>query len=203
MRITFSIFFVLLFIFFDGCFDEKSECTDSERFVGLSILSSSDIDSVQFYLNYRRVCYGSTGLRQKMVICKDSTERKYAKLMLLAEVNMENCMVSEDNAIWYGFDCLVGGGADSIDVDSSELSVKFFWGDKEKEIKTDLFVMGGSLINIVPEKDTAKWFSYQENPARPKHESFESPAKSDRMGCFDDFCFAKIPMEEKEFCYSN
>ena len=39
--------------------------------------------------------------------------------------------------------------------------------------------------------------------ARPKHEAFESPAKSDRMGCFDDYCVAMIPIEAKEFCYSD
>lgn len=187
---------------FAGC-SEESECSDSRRFLGLSILSSSDIDSVQFYLNNQRICYGNTGTRQKMVLCKDSTESEYFKLIFFAGENLENCTVSEDNLIWYGFDCLVGGNSDSVDVDSSELSVKVFLGDSVKKIKTEMLVLGGRQLNIIPEKDTAKWFNYQDNPARPKHEAFESPAKSDRMGCFDDYCVAMIPIEAKEFCYSD
>jgi hypothetical protein len=171
----------------------------------LSIVSTSSIDSVQFFLNNQRICVGNTGIDQKMVMCKDkSRETSDAmRLMLLSEVNLNNCDRSEEYPIWTGFDCLVNGAFDTVKVDSSKLSVNVFSNGRKTIIETDFVVLGGLQVNVIPEQDTTLWFGYKENPAIPQHEAFESPAKSNRNGCFEGYCVATFPIARKEVCYDK
>jgi hypothetical protein len=125
------------------------------------------------------------------------------KLMLLSEVNLNNCDQSEECPIWTGFDCLVNGAFDTVKVDSSKLSVNVFSDGHKTIIETDFVVLGGLQVNVIPEQDTTLWFGYKENPAIPQHEAFESPAKSNRNGCFEGYCVATFPIARKEVCYDK
>ncbi|WP_295070956.1 hypothetical protein [uncultured Fibrobacter sp.] len=188
-----------------GCYEDDGICYDSKRFVSLSIVSTSNIDSVQFFLNNQRICIGNTGIDQKMVICKDkSRETSDAMiLMLLSEVDLNNCDRSEEYPMWTGFDCLVNGAFDTVKVDSSKLGVNVFSNGRKTIIETDFVVSGGLQVNVIPEQDTTRWFGYKENPAIPQHEAFENPAKSNRNGCFEGYCVATFPIARKEVCYDK
>ncbi len=59
---------------------------------------------------------------------------------------------------------------------------------------------GGVYINIIPEQDSAVWFSYTDNPTIYSVENFNSPASSTRLGCFSEYCFASLPMLKRQFC---
>lgn len=188
-----------------GCYEDDGICYDSKRFVSLSIVSTSNIDSVQFFLNNQRICIGNTGIDQKMVICKDkSRETSDAMiLMLLSEVDLNNCDRSEEYPMWTGFDCLVNGAFDTVKVDSSKLGVNVFSNGRKTIIETDFVVSGGLQVNVISEQDTTRWFGYKENPAIPQHEAFENPAKSNRNGCFEGYCVATFPIARKEVCYDK
>ncbi|MBQ3778501.1 MAG: hypothetical protein II835_10585 [Fibrobacter sp.] len=200
--ISFLIFWGTLFW---GCYEDDGICYDSKRFVSLSIVSTSNIDSVQFFLNNQRICIGNTGIDQKMVICKDkSRETSDAMiLMLLSEVDLNNCDLSEEYPMWTGFDCLVNGAFDTVKVDSSKLGVNVFSNGRKTIIETDFVVSGGLQVNVIPEQDTTRWFGYKENPAIPQHEAFENPTKSNRNGCFEGYCVATFPIVRKEVCYDK
>lgn len=47
-------------------------------------------------------------------------------------------------------------------------------------------------------KQFYKWFSYKDNHTKPEHEAFVNPALSNRMGCFDGYCVATLPMMIKK-----
>lgn len=205
MRKKCSLLAVLIVSCILGCYEDDGICYDSKRFVSLSIVSTSSIDSVHFFLNNQRICVGNTGIDQKMVMCKDkSRETSDAmRLMLLSEVNLNNCDRSEEYPIWTGFDCLVNGAFDTVKVDSSKLSVNVFSNGRKTIIETGFVVLGGLQVNVIPEQDTTRWFGYKENPAIPQHEAFESPAKSNRNGCFEGYCVATFPIARKEVCYDK
>lgn len=205
MRKKCSLLAVLIVSCILGCYEDDGVCYDSKRFVSLSIVSTSSVDSVQFFLNNQRICIGNTGIDQKMVMCKDKNRETSdaMKLMLLSEVNLNNCDRSEEYPIWTGFDCLVNGTFDTVKVDSSKLSVNVFSNGRKTIIETGFVVLGGLQVNVIPEQDTTRWFGYKENPAIPQHEAFENPAKSNRNGCFEGYCVATFPIARKEVCYDK
>ena len=230
-----NLFLLLCFVtvfLFASCYDGRLECFDSKKYVSVSFISTSNVDSVQFYLNEQRICYGRTGVDEKHVMCKDSTEKipffvlpsseiipdscvlrkdewicqkpsDFLSVMYPTKINLDNCVLSEEYPIWNGFHCLVGGPSDTINVDSGELSVHIFSQENRIKIQSSLISFSGNQINIIPEQDTTKWFSYVDNPTRPEHEAFVSPAASNRVGCFDGYCVATLPMMVKEFCYDK
>ena len=229
MRHLFLLFCFITVFLFASCYDGRFECFDSKEYVSVSFMSTSNVDSVQFYLNEQRICYGNTGVDEKYVMCKDSTEKipffvlpsseiipdscvlredrwicqkssDFLSVMYPTEINLDNCVLSEEYPIWNGFHCLVGGPFGTINVDSGELSVHIFSQENRIKIKSSLISFAGNQINIIPEQDTTKWFSYVDNPIKPGHEAFESPATSNRMGCFDGYCVATLPMVEKVAC---
>ncbi|MBR6449451.1 MAG: hypothetical protein IKS96_05845 [Fibrobacter sp.] len=138
-------------------------------------------------------------------MCKDKSQKTsdVMKLMLLSEVDLNTCDSSEEYPVWTGFDCLVNGSFDTVKVDSSKLRVNIFYKGHQSKIETDFVVMGGMQVNVIPEQDTTRWFGYKENPAIPQHEAFESPAKSNRKGCFEGYCVATFPIARKEVCYDK
>ncbi|MDO5577616.1 MAG: hypothetical protein Q4F84_11120 [Fibrobacter sp.] len=193
-----KIFVPLLFIagIFVGC-GEEYVCIESSHFVLLSTISTSDVDSVRFYLNDQRVCYEEAN--QKWVMCKAAVDN-YSGLMILKELfdtNYENCSISQENPKWTGFACTV---QDSVDIDSTRLSIWIYSKGTINKINPTFNIFGGQQINVIPEQDTLKWFSFSENPALMGHEAYESPAETERLGCFDGFCFTLMPAVVKSYC---
>ena len=78
-----------------------------------------------------------------------------------------------------------------------------FDGSQEKIISIDKPFSSNNMINIIPESDTAEWFGYKENPIRPFFDVFDSPASSNRAGCYDGYCVATLPMADNDFCYDK
>ena len=150
----------------------ETKCYDSDQYVFLRVISMTDIDSVHFILNNQRVC--EVGLSKKEYLCNE-----------------------DDCPVWNAFSCGLGP-LENIDFDSSKLSIEIFINGEVNKIETDFIVMGGNNINAIPEQDSAKWFSYKENPLG---QIYGSPKMSNRMGCFDSYCVTTLPIEKEEFCY--
>ena len=92
---------------------------------------------------------------------------------------------------------------ENVDFDSSKMSIEVFIKGDINNIETDFTVIGGNYINVIPEQDTAEGFGYEENPIRPFFDVFDSPASSNRAGCYDGYCVATVPIVEEEYCYDK
>lgn len=103
--------------------------------------------------------------------------------------------------MWFAFHCFLGRPKDKINVSSVHLDMRIFNKGNEKEIYVNSTFDGGFAINIIPVQDTAIWFSYTDNPIRPFFSYFNAPASSKRIGCFDGYCVAFLPIVEKEYCF--
>lgn len=199
MKKNFSLLAFLIIFCIIGC-SEELVCVDSSHFALLSVVSTSNIDSVQFYLNNQRICYGKAD--KKWVMCKDTAESLSDILVLKTpfDTKFDNCSISNENPMWTGFVCEI---RDSVNIDSSKLSVWIFSNEDTSKINPDFNVFGGLQINAVPERDSLKWFGYRNNPAIPNHEAFETPAVAERLGCFDGLCFSSMQSIVKEHCYDE
>lgn len=195
MRKKISHLTLLIFFCIIGC-SEEPVCVDSSHFALLSVVSTSNIDSVQFYLNNQRICNGKAD--KKWVMCKDAAESLSDILVL--KMPYDNCSISNEIPVWTGFVCEI---RDSVNIDSSKLSVWIFSNEDTSKINPDFNVFGGLQINAVPERDSLKWFGYRNNPAIPNHEAFETPAVAERLGCFDGLCFSSMQSIVKEHCYDE
>ena len=196
--IYFSLFIVLL-----GCtpYEDPSEteCFDSDDFLSIRLITTANIDSVQFYLNEQYVCQGQTSANQKIILCNDSTKRSPVYIQPTSQKISDHCVVSESYPIWNVFLCGITP-FDDVKPNSNELGIQIFFNDTTTHIKTGLITTGRTRINIVPEQDTTKWFSYDENPIDV---TLHSSDMSKRTGCFEGYCITTLPMTEKEFCYEK
>jgi len=158
---------------FCGCHEGiETKCYDSDQYVFLRIISTTHIDSAHFILNNQRVCEG--GLSKKEYLCNE-----------------------DDCPVWDVFSCGLGP-LENVDFDSSKMSIEIFIKGDINNIETDFTVIGGNDINVIPEQDSAKWFSYKENPLG---QIYGSPQLSKRAGCYDGYCVATLPIVKEEFCY--
>ena len=158
---------------FCGCHEGiETKCYDSDQYVFLRIISTTHIDSAHFILNNQRVCEG--GLSKKEYLCNE-----------------------DDCPVWDVFSCGLGP-LENVDFDSSKMSIEVFIKGDINRIETDFTVMGGNNINVIPEQDSTKWFSYKENPLG---QIYGSPQLSNRVGCYDGYCVATLPIVKEEFCY--
>ena len=206
---------------------EDDICYDSKRFLDIGMISMSKIDSAQLFLNGRRVCVGETNSDRGMIACRDSSVRNHVlRPATSGEIpdnctpqegaeghwdclepsdylewkpygDIENCEVTEEYPMWFSTYCYVGGRSDSIDVSSSKLSMNVFVGGQETKIETDVTVSGGTIITIVPESDTTKFFSYSDS------QMDRYPASSSRLGCFEGYCVISREDPLGEHCFEK
>lgn len=200
----FRFIFFLLFLILLGCvpYGEEQECFDVDRFVSLNFLTTDNIDSIHFYLNNQQVCYGNMGSFHETLICKKSSENEYLSAEKVGE-NVGQCDTSANEPIWKGFHCFLGKPSDKIKIDSFNIDLKIYNPEGSAKIKIAQILSGGNIINIVSDRDSLQWFGYDDNPIRPFFDEFNSPSSSKRMGCFDGYCVATLPMVEKEVCYDK
>lgn len=209
---------------------EDVVCYDSKLFLDIGMISMSKIDSVQLFLNGRRVCADEMNSDRGIVACRDSSVRNSEyRLATSDEIpdnctplrgkmdgywnclepsdylewkrDIENCEITEEYPLWFSLTCHVGGRSDSIDVSSSKLSMNVFVGGQETKIETDLTILGGTHITIVPESDTTKWFSNSDSPV-PVGDMYRYPASSSRRGCFEGYCITASD-NHGHYCYEE
>ncbi len=172
-----------------GCYWMEMECFSYEKFIEVNLITTSKVDSVDFFLDGRHVCH----LDSALVFAKDSAsglffwEREYGGNSLM----------------WFVFNCFLGQPKDKINVSSVHLEMHIFDKGKEERIRVDTVFNGGNIINMLPEQDTVIWFGYIENPILPSFEWFDAPALSKRFGCFAGYCAAIVPMLEDDVCFDK
>lgn len=207
------------------------ECYDSKRFLDIGMISTSKIDSVQLFLNGRRVCADEMNSDRGIVACRDSSVRNHVSRLATSDEipdnctpqkgvegywnclepsdylewkfdgDIKNCENTEEYPLWFSLTCHVGGRSDSIDVSSSKLSMNVFIGGQETKVETGLSVSGGTHITIVPESDTTKWFSYSDSPVLGDMYRFR--ASSSRRGCFEGYCVTSSDNVHGDYCYEE
>ena len=184
---------------FCGCYDGEIECYDSREYLIVNILSATNIDSAMISINESQKCY----LNEIRLYAKlESEEFFYDEGVNKNVTDIERCDSVEKCFFWKSAGCILGH-SDKIDIDTNYISILLFDGSQEKIINIDKPFSGRNIINIIPESDTAEWFGYKENPIRPLFDVFDSPASSNRAGCYDGYCVATVPIVEEEYCYDK
>ena len=197
MRKILTFFLISAGTLFWGCYEGDLECSESSHFVSLDVITTNNTDSVRFYINNMQVCYGNVGTYHEMTICDDSLATGY--MVAVNDVENVKCVESEKK-IWQVFHCFIG---ELSDVNADVLDLELFDSTNLENVSFSRIALGGLYINIIPEQDTAKWFGYKDNPIRPYFSEFNAPSVSTRMGCFDGYCIAALPMTEKKICWDK
>ena len=197
------ICFIALFLFV-SCYDGRFECIDSKEFVSINLMSTSNVDSMDVYLNDELICHST----YKELYVKLANEDFFSNVLIAESSSylykdVILCTPYENCPSWKSLGCFERKLNIDEDTISLNLTLHIFNVEKKDELNIRMSFPRGNQINIIPEQDTTKWFSYVDNPIKPGHEAFVSPATSNRMGCFDGYCVATLPMERKEFCYDK
>jgi len=196
--------FIVSFLFVSCLPDEESICFDSKEFVAVSFISTSNVDSMDVYLNDELICHSTN----KQLYVKSANEDFFYNIMIAESSSYlykddTLCSPYENCPSWNGLDCFERKLNIDEDTISLNLTLHIFNVEKKDELNIKMSFSRGNQINIILEQDTTKWFSYVDNPTWPEHEAFVSPAASNRMGCFDGYCVATLPMKIKEYCYDK
>jgi hypothetical protein len=193
------LFFLIIFgIVFVGCYEGDIECSSSDHYVSLDVFTTDNIDSIHFYINKKQVCYGNVGTYHEMIICDDTLATGY--MVAVNDVENANKCVGTEKIIWRVFHCFVGGIPGVDDDNAGVLDLELFDSVNKMHINFSRITLGGLYVNIIPEKDTTKWFGYTDNPVRPFFSEFNAPSVSTRMGCYNGYCIATSPMTERDVC---
>ena len=126
MRKILSILFFMVIGILLGCPTEELECTDSNNFVSLNVLTTDNVDSIHFFLNKKQVCHSNIGVFHNILICEDSSAKGYLSA-IMADDAPDECDTPNKKLIWKGFHCFIGNSSDHVDIDSSILSLEIFF----------------------------------------------------------------------------
>ena len=184
---------------FCGCYDGETECFDTREYLIINVLSATNIDSAIININGSQKCYLN---EIRLYVKREDEIFFYDDGINKKVVDIEHCDSAEKCLSWQSAGCILGH-SDKIDVNANYVSVLLFDGLQEKNINIDKPLSGKKIINIIPASDTAEWFGYKENPIRPFFDVFDSPASSNRGGCYDGYCVATLPIVKEEFCYDK
>ena len=128
-----SILFFMVISSLLGCQTEELECTDSNHFISLNVLTADNVDSIHFLLNNRNICHGNVGNFYNLLICGDSSVNGYLSAIEIDDPS-KKCEISDKKTIWKNFHCFIGNSSDEIDVDSSALSLEIFTATEKSTI---------------------------------------------------------------------
>lgn len=187
-------FFVAILFVLVGCFfydDGLLSCEDSDDFIVVSVISPTYIDSVNIFadgeLLYHR-SYNALYLKENRgqyyysYLSNDSTIPKSCLQVFCDTLRVLGCRIRFE------------GGQKAVNLQIYQSKI-----ETEIDVKK-IMNEGGVYINIIPEQDSTVWFSYTYNPTIYSVENFNSPATSTRLGCFNEYCFASLPMLKRQFC---
>lgn len=196
-----NLLLVLITFVMTSCYEEETECFDSKRFLRLNFITSSDVDSVQFYLGGKQVCVERNEVSSR-VLCRLSSESESIEDISFSKESMDSCLVSEDYPRWIYIGCALDE-KDKIGTDSLELSVRVFSGEKSETVKMSAGVLGGNHYNVVSEQDTSKWYSAMASAWVSGYNYYGPSSRWNRVGCFDGYCLAAHTIDEQQFCYDK
>lgn len=185
---------------FCGCYDGETECYDTKEYISISILSTTKIDSVDIYLNGEQVCHIDYAYH---FVKPANNEYFYDEDFHKTLSGEDLCDSLEECPSWYDLGCYLRKPPNKIRAQDTLVSMHVFEGLQRKEQKIIIPAIGGNNINVISEQDSVMWFSYKENPIRPFASVFDSPAASNRAGCYDGYCVATVPIVEEEYCYDK
>ena len=80
-KISIILFFMVIGVFL-GCPTEELECTDSNNFVNLNVLTTDNVDSIHFFLNKKQVYNIDIVFLNNILIYEDSTEKGYMSAIM-------------------------------------------------------------------------------------------------------------------------
>ena len=210
--IYFSLFIVLL-----GCvpYEDPTECFPALR---INFKSTSDVDSVHFYLNNELVCFEkpidfegrckncleAKGFMTENVICATSAEDSNYIFMSRDAEKEKQCFQSENFLKWVDYECFVSEKHYRKSLDSLTFQAQIFSNESMKTIQPSIIFHSGNRYNIMLEQDSAQWLNHTHNVVDDVFFAYLDLAESWLWeGCSDGFCVATIPMREKEACYDK
>ena len=170
-----------------GCnFNDPIECFDRSYYVDIGVTSSFRIDSIEVSAENKLVCHNDYAL----LYAKQPDETFF----YWVENDCDSATICEK---WYSLGCQIGPD-ENIGLRTFDVTV--FNADTTQKLSIEVNGNTGTIYNIIPEQDTAKWFTYENNPTRESNEGFETPAKSVRLGCEGGYCIANVPLIIRQFC---
>ena len=204
--IYFSLFIVLL-----GCapYEDHSVYFPAIR---INFMSTSDVDSVHFYLNNEQVCFEkpilfegdckncleAKGYTIEYAICKTSTEDSNYIFMHRDTEKEKQCIQSENFLKWVNYECFVSEKHYGKSLDLLAFQAQIFSNESVKTIQPSIIFHSGYLYNVMLEQDSAQWLNHMDDVF---FDLFDLAGSWLWEGCSDGFCVATIPMREGEGYY--
>ena len=201
---------------FCGCYyDGETDCFPPGANFYLN--STSDVDSVRFYLNSERICYERLIIEDGLctncakikgnlfenIRCRTSAEDESYSFLSFGDEFIDSCVASEEFPIWKTFDCRINEKMYKKTIGSSKLKVHVFSSNRSEEIEIGIKIADGNHYNIIAEQDTAAWYSYTAVTLRDYFDYYGPADAWERIGCFDGYCVARLPMVDKDVCYDK
>lgn len=169
-------FFFAVIFFLIACSEGPSECF---HVLKINYWSTTDIDSILFYLDNKQICDGKTklerdhrkknGYKENVILCKTSLEDSALSIVTFDE--KENCISSEDTSLWRVFICVIDEEQYGNEFNSSILSSivyantdisKFNVFIPRESFKINEYGNSqGVRYHIISEQDTAKWNQFR------------------------------------------
>ena len=195
-----------------GCDYDGTECFPNLR---INFMSTSDVDSVQFYLNGEQVCFtrpvfdplcencadAKGGVVVGHILCEFSRDEGYVYLSR-DEESTKRCARSDGSAIWVTYECHINENNYGKPLDSLTLTLRIL-SKENTDVRVMPLLQSGNHYNIIADKDTAQWYSYTKESMSDYFSYYGPPSTWQRIGCFDVFCIAKLPMSNKDVCYDK
>ncbi len=184
-----------------GCYWTEMECFSSDKFIRINFMSRDNFDSISFYLENRKVCTKGIGEAYRNIICRISSENNYFSDMPFSNDSLRKCVLSEEFPLWHHFECtLKKEEGRNYSVNST---VYVFRNGKIDSLSIPVQLAGGNHFNIISEQDTASWYHYTEMTMKSYFDYFGPEMSWKRLGCFNGYCVASLPIVEEEYCFDK
>ncbi len=213
-KVFFLLFVAVAVLLGCNSYDGKYECFPNIR---INYMTRSDVDSVQIYLNDTRICYekpvvvggkcencseAKGGFLEEQILCKTSKDEGYVFLSR-EKKNIEQCVQSENINVWVVYECVLNEKNYGKSLDLLSLKLIDFSQKEENVVHVGVDLRSGNHYNVMPEQDTTEWYSYTQNSMRNYYDYYGPQEAWQRIGCFNGFCVASLPMVDKEVCYDK
>ena len=183
-------------VFFESCGEEESECFPGLR---ANYITTSDVDSVHFFLNNKRICENynyendDEGFLLYSILYRTIIDGNDTTLIAHNDNDISKWSLSQNALIWKYYECIVDR---RDDIDSSKITLVIYSNKGINELKTDYNFVSGNKYNIIAIQDTTEWYSYSDSFL-----SADPPETWEREECHIGHCFARKKI--KEICFEK